>query len=62
MTAPSDDDSATKAPMAPMALARRFRSRLRELDESCRRLQLSNSAEAAASPPLGDAPEAELLQ
>jgi hypothetical protein len=60
MTAPPDDGSAKDE---LMALAKRFRSRLRELAEKLQLLQLSNPAEAAAAPPpIEDASEAELLQ
>lgn len=60
MTAPPDDGSAKEA---LMALAKRFRSRLRELAESCSALQFSKPAEAAAAPsPIEDALETELLQ
>jgi hypothetical protein len=52
--APSDDGSAKEE---LMALAKRFRSRLRELAESCSALQLSKPADAAAAPPsIEDAP------
>lgn len=56
MTAPPDDGSAKDE---LMALAKCFRSRLRELAAKLQLLQLSKPAEAAAAPaPIEDAPEA----
>ena len=59
MVAPSDHSARDDL----MVLAKRFRSRLRDLVESCSALQLSKPIEAAADPPpIDDAVAAEPLQ